>query len=197
MKACHFVLRAIIAGAAVVGGGVSAQTNDLSTGPTDQLEMQPGGNFKLTPLPYEAPPKMGTDVGAPGLKQLPSAKLGVGQDLGADQDWYAIFGPSGDITGFYSLPSGVVPPESILTGLKQGEMVRKVGASDILTRVVPSSDQVRTLLEEMMANARAAVCGLDNRPARFGTAVEISAGVGISGRIEFNAEWDTVELCAE
>ena len=113
-----------------------------------------------------------------------------------NQDWYAVQSDSGATTALYSWPSGAQPSANLLADMKAGQTVTKVDNPWWVGQILLSKEQLTSILETLMSNARAAVCAMSGRPTTFGTEVDISAGVGIEGRIAFNVQWDTDKLCA-
>lgn len=111
------------------------------------------------------------------------------------QDWYMVTGPAGTPQKVYALPPGEPLPADTFSKLAVGASVQKITAPSWVNRLALNREELKAILELLMAEARAAVCDMSGRPSSFGTAVDVSAGIGIQGRVAFNAEWLTVDLC--
>lgn len=117
-------------------------------------------------------------------------------DAGALKEWFAVTNPDGGIQAYIGLPEGGVINAGVLTDLKPGQAVVKTEMPSFFGMQPPSPEQVRDLIGAMVESAILAVCDLGPaRPTTWGTAVDVSAGFGITGTIQFSAEWETEKLC--
>lgn len=112
-----------------------------------------------------------------------------------EQEFWVKSEPDGAISSVYVVPRGVNPPETMLDNVGEGETVSKIKGVSALQGYMPSTESMTEVMSELMTNAKMAVCGMPARPKEFGTVVDVSAGFGVTGRIEFNATWDTADLC--
>lgn len=112
-----------------------------------------------------------------------------------EQEFWVKSEPGGAISSVYVVPRGVNPPETMLDNVGEGETVSKIKGISALEGYMPSTESMTEVMSELMTNAKTAVCGMPARPKEFGTVVDVSAGFGVTGRIEFNATWDTADLC--
>lgn len=185
-------LSTMVLPAAIAGARAQAEQTPSST---YEVVPQADGTLRIVPKAGVSSPNVASGTqGATG-----AAKPTDLTDLSAafkDQDWFVKVSPKGDPTALYSLPSGETPSATIFSNLRPGESVMKVGAPAWLGTMALSQEQIRAVLELLLANAQGAVCGMPSRPSNFGTQVDVSAGIGIQGRIAF-AQWDTKDLCRQ
>ncbi len=200
------LLTILAAGLILMTAATDAQQVHQADEPVLRYEVQPlpGGDFNIVPLP----PTNGED--GTNVAPMPDRPNAVVQpddewpmtvwqewdakyaDMLKDQAWYARVSADGEVVDWYVLPEGETIPAA---NLQPGESVVRVSAPDWVTRIAPSGPQIRAIVEMLQQNVREAICNMTDRPARFGSEVDVSAGIGISGRIAFSVEWETAELC--
>lgn len=166
-------------------------------------------NFRVVPLPdgkmkLEAVggPQGGgsSDDSGKSTTDLPSKQGTLTLDQGLkdalkNQEWFVQRSESGEPKAVFSFPAGTEPPNTMLAGLKPGETVQKVASISWVTKLAPSTEQMTEILEDLLTKTRNAVCTMSMRPKTFATQVDISAGIGLQGKIAFNASWETADLC--
>jgi len=146
--------------------------------------------------PSSAQDTHSVELNEDGTVNLNSATLGGAGLSDAAGNWFAITNAAGGVETYLFAPEGQAVPANVLNGLQPGQAIVRAEAPEFFGLQPPSPEQVRGIIEGMLSNARQAVCDLGSgRPARFGTAVDVSAGIGISGTIQFSAEWETDQLC--
>ncbi|MGH7100784.1 MAG: hypothetical protein ACREFJ_00145 [Acetobacteraceae bacterium] len=164
--------------------------------PTANYEavLQPNGTIKLVPKggPGAKPPSPPESAQTAGgaLQRSISAAL-------KNQQWYLLKNPDGSVNAIYSVPSGNALSSSVFSSIEPGQSIERVSPTAFGYFKEPSARQIRTILEQMMTNAKKAVCGMNDRPSTFGTSVDITVGaLVVSGTIRFDVSWETDKLCA-
>lgn len=181
MRFCLISIVLALAPLAAAGSAVSQDTvlAEQAVG-NHSVEVLSDGTFKVTPNWVEAA-KEGAD------------KLAT---MGSDKEWFVVKDARGTMQAVYGVAPGGTLPSEVLAAMDNGYTIQKTSAPTLIGGLMPSPDDIRSALEGMLANARDAVCSMGrNKPATFGSNVSIQAGVGISGTIEFTAEWETEILC--
>lgn len=188
----------VIAVGLLIASPVSAQHLGQTDLPVLRYEVQPSsdGDFDLIPIPEDnsvddiIPPTVEIEeseiielLGNASIREI---------DILEDQPWYVHVTGDGQFLGYYTIPrSGALPAAIIETG----DRLQRIEPPSVLRRVLPSGEQVRAIVQMLQETVREAVCDMPARPERFGSEVDISAGIGITGRIAFNVEWETASLC--
>jgi hypothetical protein len=133
-------------------------------------------------------------VEAEGAKE--SANVNAVMQGFAAGNWFAVQSELGAVQAYVYAPEGSTLPAGLLTELDPGQAIVKSEAPSFFGLQPPSAQQITALIEGMLSNARSSVCTMGSgRPSTFGTAVDVSAGIGITGTIQFSAEWETAQLC--
>lgn len=160
-----------------------------------ELETLPDGQFRITPSWPD--PGIRPDTGPIPLPQQELERIerrtlvAPNLEILAGQQWYAHVDANGDFLGYVTAPVGAAPAVQLDTG----ESLVRVEPPSWLKNLMPDGQQIRAVLQLLQDTVREALCEMPGRPARIGTEVDISAGLGVTGRVAFNVEWETSELC--
>ncbi|WP_037436337.1 hypothetical protein [Sinorhizobium fredii] len=185
----HFYVALALALAVSAGSMTSA---GAQMPPVSQYEVQRQADGSLKVVP-KVSPKLPT-IAMPEASGANPNPADVFQQL-RDQEFWVASDAQGSVRAVYVVPQGENPPETMLSTAGEGAVFTKLSGTAALSGLFPDPQEMTKVLSDLMTNAKNAVCGMPTRPTQFGTVVDISAGLGISGRIEFNATWDTAELC--
>ena len=157
------------------------------------VQRQPDGSLKV--FPKGAEPRSPAAATADKMSAAFTAEPADVLDKLRSQEFWVTSKPDGALQSIYVVPKGETPPDSMITSTAEGSTIAKVSGANALKRYLPDASDMPEVLSELMTNAKNAVCSMPARPSEFGTVVDISAGLGITGRVEFNATWVTTELC--
>lgn len=182
--------------------GLLASTTALSQEPAKlefEVKRQPDGTMKVAPKVPAGGEAPTAETGDTKIQETPGAVSTIDMARLLEQlkvqDFWVASGPTGGVSDVYVVPKGVAPPDQMLSGAADGVSFTKLSGDVALAAYFPDSGGMTEVLSSLMTSAKEAVCSMPARPKEFGTVVDVSAGIGVSGRIEFNATWDTVELC--
>jgi len=204
------VHRLILATAIMLWGPSIASTQELrndagvSVPPVMRFEatLDENGKIKIVPATIEKQKAMDPMDSASGkndaLARAAAEIMGKNQlvqQLSQQDVWY-LRDSKGNVDNLVVLPRGLNPDKQIVAMVPAGGDLKRVSSDALLTSWMPDTNGMGEILTQLLEGAQDAVCKLKARPTQFGTEVDISAGLGVTGRVALNASWETEKLCA-
>lgn len=180
--------RRLIVTAAMLASISTAHAEQATTTLRFKSELKDG---KITVLPeQEAEAQDGSAVPGDFSNSRSMMELFKNQAIYVGKD------SSGQLNSIFAVPKGTnIPADALFGSAPPGTEFSQVSSNYFLDHLLPSKEDVARSLVQMLESAQVTVCQMKFRPTTFGAAVDVAAGAGVTGRIEFNATWNTADLC--